>query len=333
MKLFSKGQFSHLMEFHGLHLRLYPITYNYKIKIVDVKDLSYLLGIFIAIAAGVVSNVGMLMQKKAINDLPEEEKKIGKGLFKKPLWLSGIIIGVILAAALFFLANTPQWGVGAALVPGLAASGLIILTIGSIKLLNEEVTKHDVLGILLMIGGIALLGFSELEIKIVDTSIFSNIGFLIRAIVFTLTFVGISISCQILQKTREKYRGILLAVYSGSMFAMQNLWVAFVMGLFGPVFGSGRYLILFAITCIIIIIGNVMGFFKIQQAYLYGEVSKLIPVQNGPMQIGPIFIYFAIFMWAPPKVYSLPFMIGGVILILSSSIFLAKRQAQLEEIK
>ena len=296
-----------------------------------MQDWGYLLGVFIAISAGIASNFGMLLQKKAINELPKGEK-IGRKLLKNPIWVVGIFIGVILGAMLFFLANTPQWGVGAGLVPGLSAFGLIILAIGSTKILNERINRQDVLGILLMIGGITLLGLSELEIKIDNLSSL-DLGFFIRATLFTTIFVSISLFCHYFQRKNEQYRGLFLVIFSGSMFAASNLWVAVVMSLFGPVFGAGQYIGLFAITCIILIITNVIGIFKLQQAFLHGDVSKLVPVQLVPIQIGPIFVYFVIFTLVPPQIYSLPFLIVGVFLILVSSTFLARRQAQLEEIK
>ncbi len=296
----------------------------------DVQDWGYLLGVFIAISAGIAANIGMLMQKKAINELPKGET-IGKKLLRNPIWVLGIFIGVILGAVLFFLANTPEWGVGAGLVPGLSAFGLIILAIGSLKILNERINRQDVLGILLMIGGITLLGFSELEIKIDTGSL--ELGFFLRATIFSTILVSIALFCHFFQRKNERHRGLFLAIFSGSMFAASNLWVAVVMALFGPVFGAGQYLGLFAITCVILIVTNVLGIFKLQQAFLHGDVSRLVPVQLVPIQVGPVFVYFVIFMLAPPKSYSLPVMIVGVILILVSSIFLARRQAQLEEIK
>lgn len=296
-----------------------------------MQDWDYLLGVFIAISAGIASHIGLLLQKKAINELSKGEG-IGRSLLKKPVWVLGIFIGSILAAVLFFLANTPEWGVGAGLVPGLSAFGLIIMAIGSIKLLHERLNRYDLVGIGLMIGGIAFLGFSQLEIKITNPSIFDT-AFLIRASIFTLVLVSISLFCHFYQRKNERYRGFLLTIFSGSMFATSNLWVAVVMGLFGPVFGSGQYLGLFAVTCIILIVTNVLGVFKMQQAFQHGDASKLIPVQQAPIQIGPVFVYFVIFIFIPPYVFSFPFMLGGVILVLTSSMFLAKRQAQLEAIK
>ncbi|NVM31146.1 MAG: hypothetical protein HWN65_20075 [Candidatus Helarchaeota archaeon] len=296
-----------------------------------MQEISYLLRVFIAMSAGIVANVGLLLQKYAINKLPEGEK-VGKKLFKMPIWLLGIIIGAILGAVLFFLANTHQWGVGPGLVPGLSAFGLIIMAIGSIKLLKERINRQDILGILLMIGGIALLGLTELVIKVEDPAML-DAGWLLRAGIFTGTLVAISIFCQLIQKRSEKYRGILFTIFSGSMFAISNLWVAAVMGLFGPVFGAGQYIGLFTITSIILVVTNVVGIYKMQQAFQHGDASKLIPLQQLPIQIGPIFVYFAIFILIPPKTYSFPFMIIAIVLIIASSFFLGRRQAQLEEIK
>ncbi len=296
-----------------------------------MQVLNYLIGVFLAVGAGISNNIGLLLQKKVVNELPEGEK-VGRNLLKKPLWILGLSFELVLGTTFFLLAFTPKWGIGAALVPGLMAAGLIVLAIGSIKLLKESVTKQDVLGILLMIVGIAFLGFSELEIKVENPEVF-DANLLSRAAIFTIVFIAISLFCQVFQGRQKKYQGILLAIFSGAMFATSNFWVQPLMALFGVVFGAGQYIGFFLITITILILTNIFGIFKIQQAFQHGHASKLIPIQQLPIQIGPIFIYFAIFMWMAPKVYSLPFMIIAVTLVIASSFLLARRQAQLEEIK
>ena len=77
----------------------------------------------------------------------------------------------------------------------------------------------------------------------------------------------------------------------------------------------------------------ILGIFKIQQAFQHGQASSLIPIQQVPIQLGPIFVYFSIFMLTPPQIYSFPFMLIAVGCIILSSFLLAQRQAQLEEIK
>jgi drug/metabolite transporter (DMT)-like permease len=296
-----------------------------------MQDVNYLIGICFAISAGLLATFGLLLQKKVVNELPPGEK-IGRNLLKKPLWVFGFICEMVLGSVFYFLAFTPPWGIGAALVPGLMAVGLIILSIGSIRILHEHITKQDLIGIALMIGGITLLGFSKLVTEVLESDLLDS-RFILRAIIFSLVFLGISIFCQIFQSRTKEYKGIHLAIFSGSMYVISNFWVGVFMPLFGFVFGKGEFIIFFIITGLIILFTNIFGVFKMQQAFQHERASTLILIQQVPVQIGPIFIYFAIFMLAPPEFYSFPFMIIGVFLIIGSSFLLARRQAQLEEIK
>ena len=96
---------------------------------------NYVLGVILTILGGVVNNLAVIMQKYEINKLPKGEEKLMKTLIKKPLWLIGLIIQLGLSSILIIVA---QILIGPALVPGLMAAGLIILAIGSVKILNES---------------------------------------------------------------------------------------------------------------------------------------------------------------------------------------------------
>lgn len=294
-----------------------------------MQDYGYLIGVLLAVGAGCCNNVGLLLQKKVVNELPEGEK-VGRNLLKKPLWILGLCFELVFGTTLFLLANSSAIGIGPSLVPGLMASGLIVLAIGSIKMLKESVKKEEIIGISLMIAAIALLGFSQLETHITEANLV-DMGFIMRVVIFTAIFVSIALSCQIVQRKTAKWRGVLLAIFSGCMFATSNFWVAPLIGIFE--FGFLSYVLLFVVTCLMLVIVNIFGIFKIQQAFQHGQASNLIPIQQVAIQIGPIFVYFAIFMVIPPNLYGLPFMLIGVALIIISSFLLAKRQGQLEEIK
>jgi hypothetical protein len=298
-----------------------------------MQDIGYLIGVLCAIGSGIVNNLGTVYQKKVVNGLPEGEK-IGRNLLKSPLWLFGLFLQFVLGTIFFLLAYglfIPEWGIGAALVPGLMAIGLVILTIGAIKILNERITKQDLIGIGLMIGAITLLGFSALETEVTKADL-ENGGFVLRVIIFTIVLVGISVFCQIFQNRSMKYKGILLAVFSGCMLTISNFWVAPLVKMLEFVFG-GQFIIFFVIAAIILVLTNFLALYKLQQAFQHGQAANLIPIQQVPIQIGPIFIYLAVFIAIPPKVYSLPFMLVGVCLIIVSSFLLARHQARLEEIK
>ncbi|MHA2021006.1 MAG: DMT family transporter, partial [Candidatus Thorarchaeota archaeon] len=127
--------------------------------------MSYWTGVFLAITAGINNNLGSVLQKKVVNDLPPEEReqKFFRNLVRKRLWLAGLLLQYVLGSALMLLA---QVYIGPALVPGLHAFGLIVLAIGSIKLVGESLRKQEVLGIALLMLATALFSLSELEISI-----------------------------------------------------------------------------------------------------------------------------------------------------------------------
>ncbi|MEJ2111574.1 MAG: DMT family transporter, partial [Acidobacteriota bacterium] len=148
---------------------------------------TYILGVFLAILCGVVTNGGLLCQKKVINEIPKEmrEKRFMRTLFRKPLWVVGFLLEFVAGAATFMLA---QSYIGPALVPGLMATGYIVLVIGSVRILNENLNIKEYLGIIMLFLGISLLGLSALEIG--DDTVrnaLKNPRAVARIIVFTVS--------------------------------------------------------------------------------------------------------------------------------------------------
>ncbi len=291
----------------------------------------YWLGVFLAILAGSTTQSGSVLQKKVVNEVSEEAKFM-KSLVKQPLWILGVILSFGVSS-IFYL--TAQLFIGPALIPGLMAFGLIVLALGSVKIVGEKLKTEEIIGIILMILGTFFLGVSGLSIDITETNLL-ELGFIIRTIVFTIIIVFLSLICHIFQKRVEKFKGILLAVLSGFMFALSNFWVSPLMGVITDIF-SGTFnlaqIVIFITSIIILILTNVIGLATIQLAYRVGQASNMVPIQNVPTLITPIFIYFLIFLLAPPSIFSVIYLITGIILIGTSSFLLGKRSAQMEEIK
>lgn len=291
----------------------------------------YLIGVLLAILTGVVTNFGTVLQKKVVNDL-REDSKFMRSLIKRPLWLMGLVMGLGLSTILFL---TAQLFIGPALIPGLMASGLIVLALGSIKIVGEKLKREEVIGIILMILAIFLLCISELSINVAKTNLL-EVGFLIRTTIFTILLTIFAAFCGIFQKKKEKYKGILLAIFSGFMFALSNFWVSPLMGVISHIF-EGIYslgeLILFISSSIILVLTNMIGIMTIQQSFRVGQASNMISIQQVPIQTTPIIVYFLIFLLAAPNIFSIIYLIIGVVLIIVSSFLLGKRQAQLEAIK
>ncbi|MFX1260013.1 MAG: hypothetical protein ACFFAN_19360 [Promethearchaeota archaeon] len=149
-----------------------------------MSNLSYFLGVLFAIFAGFIINIGVLLQKKIINK-NKNELKFMVSLVKNPLWIFGILLQIVIGGLIFYLIAIIF--IGPALVPGLMASGLIILSLGSVKLLNEKVEKKEIIGTGLMIIGIFLLGLNQLTIHVSSFNMLDN-SFLIGLQFLSLFF-------------------------------------------------------------------------------------------------------------------------------------------------
>jgi len=292
----------------------------------------YLLGVALAIASGIVNNVGMVFQKKVVNDIPAEarQNQFFRTLLKNPLWLIGLVLQIGVGSIFFMLA---QVAIGPALIPGLMAAGLIVLALASVKMVGETLHLAEIIGILLMILGVSSLGFSGLVIDIMTNIL--DPGLLVRIAVLTVALVAIAGVCQIGQRWSPRYRGILLAIVSGNMFALSNFWVFPLVATIAHVFSFTFVLpelIIFVLASAVLILTNIFGISQIQSAFKFGQASLLVPIQQIPVQVTPALVYLLVFLLVPPTVFSLLFLIVAILLIIISSFLLAKRQAQMESI-
>lgn len=291
----------------------------------------YWLGVFFAILSGILNNFGTVLQKKVVNDHREDEEFL-KNLVKNPLWLTGLIIGMGVGTVFFMIS---QVFIGPALIPGLMASGLIVLAIGSVYIVGESLKGTEIFGIILMIIGIAFLGFSELSIDIIETDM-EEIGFVIRVALFTFFLFLSTIVCNIIANKIERLRGIALALVSGFLLSISNFWIAPLMAVIAKVFegtASWGELIWFLCGAVLLPTTNIYALTKLQKAFKEGQASNLIPIQQVPMQIAPIVVYFFVFLLIAPTLFSVLFLILGVSFIVISSFLLGRRQAQMEEIQ
>jgi len=291
----------------------------------------YLFGVFLAILSGSINNIGLVLQKKVVNQVPPEAKFF-RSLVKKPLWITGILMELMIGSVFFMIA---QIYIGPAIIPGLMAFGLIFLAIGSVKIVGETLKKEEIIGIIIMIFAIFLLGLSELSIDIAGIDILA-FDLVINMTIFTIALFLGSFICEILQRKIEKLKGILLAISSGFQFSLTNFWIAPLMAVIAHVFGGVATIseiFLFIACAAILIVGSIFGIMKIQQSFQVANASRMIPIQQVPIQITPVIAYFFVFTLMPSTIFPIIYVIISVSLILLSSFLLAKRQAQLEAIK
>ncbi len=295
----------------------------------------YWFGVSLAITSGITNNLGTVLQKKVVNEVPQElkGKKFFRTLLKNRMWLFGLILQNVIGAIFFMWA---QLYVGPALIPGLMAAGLIVLALGSLKIVGEALELPEILGIILMMVAITLLGFSGLVIEIEDYNIL-NTSFLGRVAAFTLGCFICMIGCDIGQrKTKSNAnKGLYLAVFSGFCFALANFWVfplmATIVHVFEMVAVFGE-VIIFVFAAILLTLANIYGLGYLQNAFKVGRASILVPIQQIPIQVTPALVYLFVFFLSPPGMIELLLFLTSILLIIISSFLLAKRQVQLEEI-
>jgi len=291
----------------------------------------YGLGVILAITSGCSHHFGSVLQKIVINKLPSDAKFM-RSLIKKPLWLTGFLLQQVVGTIFFLIA---QVFIGPALIPGLMSSGLIVLALGSVKIVGERLKKGEILAIGFMIIAITLLGLSELSIEVYQIDLLET-AFIVRLASFTVILIILAFICDIGQRKIHKFKGHFLAINAGFFFSICNYWIAPLMGVITHVFegtSSLGELVLFIASCVILVISNFYAVIRLQNSYKYGQASNMVPLALAPQQITPIFVYFLVFLLSPPFIYSSTYMIMGVILILISIYLLSKRQAQMEIIK
>ncbi|MFX0011671.1 MAG: hypothetical protein ACFE9R_15265 [Candidatus Hermodarchaeota archaeon] len=284
-----------------------------------------------ALLAGIVVNIGVLIQKHVINKHSKDPRFIIR-LAKSPLWILGLILQVVLGALVFYFISIMF--IGPALVPGLMAAGLIVLALGSVKILNERLGKEEILGILLMIAGVTLIGLSELSIDVFAFNIL-NIDFIVRLIIFTIIILGSAFGLEILHRNYAKYKGLILAIEAGLILSINTIWASpgttVVTHLIDGIIVEAEIvfgIIIGIFLLVIMIIGIIIG----QIALKYGQANVLVPLNNVPIQIVPIIAFFLIFLAVPASILSIIFVLVGFILIITSSFLLSKKQAKFEKV-
>lgn len=276
--------------------------------------------------------IGTLIQKSVINKHSNDPKFI-RSLIRNPIWFMGLLLQIVIGGLVFYFIAIIF--IGPALVPGLMSVGLIVLALGSVKILKETLGKEEIFGILLMIVGVTFLGLSELSIDVSTFNILDS-GFIIRIIVFTIVILSLAIIFEFFRRKHEKYKGLLMAIEAGLILSLNTVWASpgttvvthVVNGIIIDeeiIFG-----IIIGITLLlIVVIGITIG----QISLKYGQANILVPLTSVPIQTIPVIAFFTIFLSTPPSTLALIFMIIGFTLIIISSFLLTKRQTKLEQLK
>lgn len=285
---------------------------------------SYLIGVTAAIMAGIAFNLGMVIQKLAVMKV-SRETSLMRQLVRSPLWLTGFALQFFVGMPFNMLAQSK---IGPAIIPGLMAIGLIVLTIGAVRLAGESFDSGDIAGILLVIAAVTVFGLSQLSVDMQSIDLWEP-AFLLRLGFFTVVVAALSLVCHFIQKTNVHLRGILRTLDAGLLLSQSNLWLGILMAFLAK-WGAGTFasldLLPVVIASGIVFAGSMLGIAETQRAFQFGEASKLIPIQYVPVQILPIAAYFIVFRLGSSNPFAVPLALGGIVLVLSGAVLLARRQ-------
>ncbi len=300
------------------------------------------LGVILAICAGSALNIGIVIQKKAVNEIPPDkrEKKFFRTLVRQRTWKLGLLVQIGIGTVLTIISQT---FVGPALLPGLLAVGLIPMAIGASKIVGESLKAKEIVAIGLIIVAATLLGLSNIGIStfqadgVTVNPVYQETSVWINEWVFTALFGGIILAAEVVQRKMVKIRSIALALEAGACLALANYWITPVVAHIANL-GAGNLsmpweLVVGIVGGVVLALTNVFNVAITQKAFKSGNASLVIPIQQVPINIAPILIYFWIFSLTPTSEVTIPFLLIAVGLIVLSSWLLAQRQAQLEQIK
>jgi hypothetical protein len=280
-------------------------------------------GILCALLAGFVSQAGHICQKLVVNQESSREKGFFARLLRRPLWVSGMILELGVSTVFFLLA---QVYLGPALIPGLMATGLIVLAVGSAWIVREPLGFGDVLGIALLIAAAALLGISRLAIDLADFDIF-DYGFLKRAGIFSAAVTVLFFAFRL----PRRRSGALHALGSGLLYVLSNFWVGpftgAVLRLFRgelglPVWG------MFAFTSAVLVLTNFFGIAELQRAFRVSRAAVAAPLQTLPTQVAPGLLFLFVFRLQPPSRGALWLFALGAGLIVASAFLIRSPAAR-----
>jgi len=292
-------------------------------------DLHYLTGVAFGVFGGILTQFGQLLEKRAVNEFRKDSQENGffRRLVKSPIWVSGVIFGLGGGTVAYMLAQSM---IGPALTPGLMASGLIILAVGSVRMNHETLNTSEIIGIGLMILGIFFLGLSGLAINStqVRTTLASRAA-LQRIAVFTASFFLLSLITRSLSPRIKNRKGMLIALANGFLSCLSDFWINPLLALVLIVLGghsTPTQFIIFTIAALILMSCATVITWQNQLAFKYAQASNVVPVAQVPIQIAPILVYFFIFALTPPSSISVFYILTGTILTIVAGFLLGRRQ-------
>ena len=279
-----------------------------------------IVGILLAFLAAAMFSVGAIMQKKAVQEMPDiklSDMDTIKPMLKNRPWVIGTIIA--LGGGGPYIAS--QYFISIGFTQLLLASGLIILVFLANRWIGEKIGRLEWAGITVIVIGTICLGLAE--ITSVKPSLLFDPGFLVNSIIFYIVFGSVIVGSLLLYKLSDWGAGKNMAILSGIFFGV---------GAFSSQIGTlglhNLNFLIIAFGYLALLIGNAVGTLIVNIAFQKGKAVMVIPLQSAGNYLIPVFAGLIIFQ----QTFTYDFLFWPAVLFIMVGVFLLSRiQAELEE--
>lgn len=230
--------------------------------------------------------------------------------------------------------------IGSSLTPALGSIGLVVLVFASC-VVDEKLTWDEYIGLVVMIGAVFFLAFSDMVIDLNSTD-FLRERFIIRVVIYSGAVILLCIICKVYSLRHDRFEGPALATLAGLLVALQNYWIGPFTTLASSIVRDrddnvtiahhklGFVILYFLVSVFFVIAANLQTVYERQLAFRVGNAATMIPISHLPSHLSSPIIFSFVFDLKAPHAYSVGFMWAGLVLLLVSSIIFGKRGAHFE---
>lgn len=288
--------------------------------------LRFVLGITAGILSGIVSAAASVIQKKAVNAIDPTEPLIRR-LIRSPLWLMTLAMTFFVGSPLLFACYA---AIGPTLPSALGAVGLVAVPVLARMVVKERPRLREYLGALAVAAGVVLMTLAGLSLN-PEGMDWLDPSFLLRAAYSLGGVLLIALALFFLGRRVPILAGLFFALSAGCGFALSNslitpvagqLWNFMVDG-----FDGDSFAIAISVGACLLAI-NVAGIALSQFALRRGKASNIVPLQQVPVQLVPIFLHVALYRKAITAEGILP-LVCGVLLLLAGVLALGEKTIEI----
>ncbi len=239
------------------------------------------IGVVIAIIAYAMLNIGNALQKKGASELPPIENTSGKdnikNFMKSKTWLLGFIMASVQWYIFLFALNFAP----VSLLTPLMGVGLVILVLFSYFYLKEPISKFEIMGMIAIIFGVAVLGATTsgedatFTLNQINEIIWVWDSIIYTVIVLALAF-GLMTYCKF---TGFKHADIFYGIGSGLLLGIGTIYSkAFMAGILGNPVLNTLITWQWYIYLVLVIIGNMGNLATLQIGFQKGRAIVVSPL-------------------------------------------------------